>query len=169
MNSAKPPPPPPHRPGTSRPPPPPPLRTSKPPAVPSASPGTSQGHATAHATAIDAHAQAASHEPAHARGAAHEATQAPGSSVAPAPHVNSVAPAPHPSAVAPAPHAVVGVQPGQETRLRVSVKLSVRDPNLLLARPLAEGEAPPPGTRAAVLVLVEPAVEPESRSGGSST
>jgi hypothetical protein len=147
MNSAKPPPPPPHRPGTSRPPPPPPLRTSKPPAVPSASPGTSQ----AHATAIDAHPQAASHEPAHARGAAHEAAQAPASSVAPAPP------------------AVVGAQPGQETRLRVSVKLSVRDPNLLLARPLAEGEAPPPGTRAAVLVLVEPAAEPEPRSGGSST
>jgi hypothetical protein len=146
MNSAKPPPPPPHRPATSRPPPPPPLRTSKPPAVPSASPGTSQ----AHATAIDARAEAAAHEPAHARGAPHEAAQAPASSVAPAP----------PAVVA---------QPGQETRLRVSVKLSVRDPNLLLARPLAEGEAPPPGTRAAVLVLVEPAAEPEPRSGGSST
>jgi hypothetical protein len=156
MNSAKPPPPPPHRPGTSRPPPPPPLRTSKPPAVPSASPGTSQ----AHATAIDARAQAAPHEPAHARGAANEGAQAPAGSVAPAPHAGSVAPAP-PS--------VVGAQPGQETRLRVSVKLSVRDPNLLLARPLGEGEAPPPGTRAAVLVLVEPAAEPEPRSGGSST
>jgi hypothetical protein len=63
----------------------------------------------------------------------------------------------------------VAAQPGQETRLRVSVKLSVRDPNLLLARPLAEGDAAPPGTRAAVLVLIEPAVDAESRSGGSST
>jgi hypothetical protein len=60
-------------------------------------------------------------------------------------------------------------QPGLETRLRVSVKLSVRDPNLLLARPLREGEAPPPGTREAVLVLVEPAAEPDPRGGGAST
>ena len=73
--------------------------------------------------------------------------------------------APAQASVAPA----VVAQPGQETRLRVSVKLSVRDANLLLARPLREGEAPPPGTRAAVLVLVEPAAEPETGSGGAST
>jgi hypothetical protein len=68
-----------------------------------------------------------------------------------------------------APPIAVVAQPGLETRLRVSVKLSVRDPNLLLARPLREGEAPPPGTREAVLVLVEPAAEPDPRGGGAST
>jgi hypothetical protein len=139
MNSAKPPPPP-HRPGTSRPPPPPPLRTSKPPAVPSAGPAT-------------AHASATAQEPAqgHAAYNAHPAVQEP-------------AYAPAPSAAPP-----IVAQPGPETRLRVSVKLSVRDPNLLLARPSREGEAAPPGTRAAVLVLSDPAAEPEPRNGGAST
>lgn len=142
MNSAKPPPPP-HRPGTSRPPPPPPLRTSKPPALPSAA-----SHATAHA-------HATAQEPAQPHASGHEPAYAPAPSVAPE--------ARHPSAPP------IVAQPGQETRLRVSVKLSVRDPNLLLARPLREGETPPPGTRAAVLVLVEPAAEPEPRNGGAST
>jgi hypothetical protein len=161
MNSAKPPPPPPHRPGTSRPPPPPPLRTSKPPAVPAVA---QTAHATgrepsqAHATA-NAPSQAPSQPPSHAP------SQAPSQAPSHAPPVASVPPA---SAAPAGPaHAVAPpvVQPGQETRLRVSVKLSVRDPNLLIARPLREGEAPPPGTRAAVLVLVEP----EPSNGGSST
>jgi hypothetical protein len=90
---------------------------------------------------------AQAHATAHAHAATPEPAHAPVASVAPA----------------------VVAQPGQETRLRVSVKLSVRDANLLLARPLREGEAPPPGTRAAVLVLVEPAAEPETGNGGSST
>jgi hypothetical protein len=49
-------------------------------------------------------------------------------------------------------------------RQRVSVKVSVRDARLFLARPLADGEAPPPGTREAFLVLAEPEidVEPEA-------
>jgi hypothetical protein len=44
--------------------------------------------------------------------------------------------------------------------LRVAVKLSVRDPNLVIARPLPAGEAAPPGTREAVLILVEPGADP---------
>jgi hypothetical protein len=102
--------------------------------------------------------------------AAHAAAQDPAqvhaSSYTPAPaQAPSYPPAPV-QAQAPAP---IAVQPGQETRIRVSVKLSVRDPNLLLARPLREGEAPPPGTRAAVLVLVEPAVEPSTGHDGAAT
>jgi hypothetical protein len=41
----------------------------------------------------------------------------------------------------------------------VSVKTSVRDPDLLVVRPLAEGQPPPPGTREAFLVMVEPAAD----------
>jgi hypothetical protein len=94
-----------------------------------------------------AHAAAQAHATAHASAPGYEHAHAPAASAAP-PMV---------------------AQPGLETRLRVSVKLSVRDPNLLLARPLREGEAPPPGTREAVLVLVEPAAEPDPRGGGAST
>jgi hypothetical protein len=84
---------------------------------------------------------------------------APTSSVAPAAAAH--APAMAPVSVPPAAPAPVAAGPGQETRLRVSVKLSVRDPNLLIARPLAAGEPPPPGTREALLVLVEPANVPD--------
>jgi hypothetical protein len=45
----------------------------------------------------------------------------------------------------------------------VSVKLSVRDPNLVLARPLREGDPTPPGTREAFLVLVEAGVPDEAK------
>jgi hypothetical protein len=37
----------------------------------------------------------------------------------------------------------------------VSVKISVRDPSLLVVRPLAEGQSPPPGTREAFLVMAD--------------
>jgi hypothetical protein len=37
----------------------------------------------------------------------------------------------------------------------VSVKTSVRDPSLLVVRPLGEGQSPPAGTREAFLVMVE--------------
>jgi hypothetical protein len=107
-------------------------------------------------------------EPVHASSVAHAA--------APVEHANSYAPAPAqapsyapPPVNAHPPVAPVAAQPGQETRIRVSVKLSVRDPNLLLARPLPEGEAPPPGTRAAIIVLVEPAVEPPPGHDGAAT
>jgi len=92
---------------------------------------------------------------AHAAAQAHASAPAPGYEHAHAPAASAAPP--------------MVAQPGLETRLRVSVKLSVRDPNLLLARPLREGEAPPPGTREAVLVLVEPAAEPDPRGGGAST
>jgi hypothetical protein len=68
----------------------------------------------------------------------------------------SVVAAPPPAAPAP----VYTPVPGQETRLRVAVKLSVRDPNLVIARPLPAGEAPPPGTREALLILFEPGADP---------
>lgn len=51
--------------------------------------------------------------------------------------------------------------------MRVSVKISVRDPSLFIARPLAEGQALPPGTREARLVLVEPAAEPVTEAPGT--
>jgi hypothetical protein len=58
--------------------------------------------------------------------------------------------------------------PGQEVRIRVSVKLSVRDPNLIVARALGDGESAPAGTREAVLVLVEPGPDagPPANGGG---
>jgi hypothetical protein len=40
--------------------------------------------------------------------------------------------------------------------VRVSFKTSARDANLIVARPLAEGQELPPGTREALLVLVDP-------------
>ena len=85
---------------------------------------------------------------------------APSPSVAPYPHS-----APPPQYAPPAAQYSLP-SPGQETRIRVSVKLSVRDPNLLIARPLAHGEPPPPGTREATLLLVEPAAEPATSSNG---
>ena len=42
-----------------------------------------------------------------------------------------------------------------EVRRRVSVKVSVRDPDLIVVRPLADGEAAPAGTREAFLVMVD--------------
>jgi hypothetical protein len=98
---------------------------------------------------------AQAHAAAQAHATAHASTPAPAYEQAHAPAASAAPP--------------MVAQPGLETRLRVSVKLSVRDPNLLLARPLREGEAPPPGTREAVLVLVEPAAEPDPRGGGAPT
>lgn len=100
---------------------------------------------------------------------------APTGSVAPAPAAVSVrapaaeGPASMAPAAPPAPAPPAMAVPGQETRLRVSVKLSVRDPNLLIARPLGAGEPPPPGTREALLILVEPAANPATTPDGGST
>lgn len=44
--------------------------------------------------------------------------------------------------------------PASDARRRVSVKVSVRDPSLLVVRPLADGEAAPAGTSEAFLVMV---------------
>jgi hypothetical protein len=41
--------------------------------------------------------------------------------------------------------------PLSSARVRVSVKSSVRDPNLLIVRLLAEGQSAPPGTQEAYL------------------
>jgi hypothetical protein len=46
------------------------------------------------------------------------------------------------------------------SRLRVSVKVSVRDPNLLVVRPLPDGQPLPPGTREAMLVLADTEGDP---------
>jgi hypothetical protein len=50
----------------------------------------------------------------------------------------------------------------------VSVKLSVRDPHLFVARALADGEAPPPGTREAYLVLAESEIDVEAEIDSAS-
>ena len=101
-----------------------------------------------------------SHGPA-SRGAVSQAPGSPGPA-SQAPASQAPARADSPSGHGPAFVASPFV-PGQETRIRVSVKLSVRDPNLVLARPLREGEAAPPGTREAFLVLTEAGVPDEAK------
>jgi hypothetical protein len=51
--------------------------------------------------------------------------------------------------------ALVAVVPSGGGRMRVSVKVSVRDPSLFLLRPLADGASPPAGTREGFLTLAE--------------
>jgi hypothetical protein len=58
--------------------------------------------------------------------------------------------------------------PGGESRIRVSVKVSVRDATLILARPLRDGEPAPPGTREGFLVLVEPEFDGSQAPSGES-
>jgi hypothetical protein len=43
-----------------------------------------------------------------------------------------------------------------QLRLRVSIKISVRDPTLLIVRRLDEGKAPPAGAREGWLVMADP-------------
>jgi hypothetical protein len=57
---------------------------------------------------------------------------------------------------------------GRGGRIRVSVKTSVRDPTLLLLRPLPEGQLAPTGTREGFLVLTETEVEGRSNSNGGA-
>jgi hypothetical protein len=53
-------------------------------------------------------------------------------------------------------HAAPATEPSENrSRVRVSVKTSVRDPNLLVVRRLDEGKALPPGTREGWLVMPE--------------
>jgi hypothetical protein len=59
---------------------------------------------------------------------------------------------PPPPPVAPATKSAPQVK---QTRIRVSVRTSARDATLFVVRPLAEGQAPPAGTREAVLLLNE--------------
>jgi hypothetical protein len=63
------------------------------------------------------------------------------------------------------------VSPGSSasrTPLLVSVKVSVRDPNLLLVRLLPDGKAPPPGTRSAFLLLTESDTDRVDGSSGGN-
>jgi hypothetical protein len=64
---------------------------------------------------------------------------------------------------------LVAATPSAGGRMRVSVRLSVRDPSLFLLRPLADGSPPPAGTREGFLTLAED-VDAASRhtKGGSS-
>jgi hypothetical protein len=55
----------------------------------------------------------------------------------------------------PPPQSLESAPPVGEVRRRVSVKTSVRDPDLLVVRPLADGESTPAGTREAFLVMVD--------------
>jgi len=55
----------------------------------------------------------------------------------------------------PPPQSPESAQPASDVRRRVSVKVSVRDPNLLVVRSLAEGESAPAGTREAFLVMAD--------------
>jgi hypothetical protein len=67
-------------------------------------------------------------------------------------------------AAAPVPIQAPVLAPVWQSRLRVSVKASSRDPNLLVVRPLPEGQGPPPGAREAILVLVDGEGERPSRA-----
>jgi hypothetical protein len=68
-----------------------------------------------------------------------------------APPLGSVRPSPAVHVQVPAPP----LPPVWQSKLRVSVKASARDPNLLVVRPLPEGQRPPPGTHVAHILLVE--------------
>jgi hypothetical protein len=54
-----------------------------------------------------------------------------------------------------------------DVRMRVSVKTSVRDPRLLLIRPLADGQAAPAGTREGYLLLAGADGDIDARSSSS--
>jgi hypothetical protein len=54
-----------------------------------------------------------------------------------------------------------------QKQVRVSVKTSARDPSLIIARPLADGQTLPAGTREALLVLVDPSAEPSAGAPGT--
>jgi hypothetical protein len=54
--------------------------------------------------------------------------------------------------------------PESRTRLRVSVKYSVRDPTLLVVRSLADGQSAPAGTHEGYLVLSEATTDPTRSS-----
>jgi hypothetical protein len=61
-----------------------------------------------------------------------------------------------------------GRSSGRDGRLRVSVKTSVRDPSLLLLRPLPEGQQAPTGTREGFLVLAETDTNGRSHANGDA-
>lgn len=71
----------------------------------------------------------------------------------PPPPASAPPPPPQPRVLESGPAPVAA--PVSEARRRVSVKVSVRDPDLLVVRPLADGEAAPAGTKEAFLVMVD--------------
>ena len=78
--------------------------------------------------------------------------------------------APQPDSGPPSPAASVRTVPARaDERIRVSVKTSVRDPQLLLLRPLPEGQRAPTGTREGFLVLAETEPGERSHANGSHT
>jgi hypothetical protein len=82
----------------------------------------------------------------------------------PKPQVLPLRPPPQSLESTPPAKSLGSAPPAKETRRRVSVKVSVRDPGLLVVRSLAQGEPAPAGTREAFLVMVDApdgaAVEP---------
>lgn len=58
---------------------------------------------------------------------------------------------------------------GRDIRMRVSVKTSLRDPSLLLLRPLSDGQLPPAGTREGFLVLADDNGSRNGSNGGGAT
>jgi hypothetical protein len=88
----------------------------------------------------------------------------------PLPSVRALKPAPKPTLLPPVSSATMLAAPlaappapresvQAELRVRVSVQTSVRDPNLLVVRRLADGKTPPPGTREAFLVMTDGGAE----------
>jgi hypothetical protein len=75
-------------------------------------------------------------------------------------------PKPHVVPLPPAPRSFESKPSATEVYRRVSVKVSVRDPKLLVVRPLAEGESAPAGTREAFLVMNAPDGASVESSGG---
>jgi hypothetical protein len=66
----------------------------------------------------------------------------------------------------PPPQSVQSAPAPGEVRRRVYVKVSVRDPDLLVVRPLADGESAPAGTREAFLIVVGAPVGATADSSG---
>jgi hypothetical protein len=77
------------------------------------------------------------------------------STLPPPPLPSRAVPKPQALPLRPPPQSLESAPPATEVRRRVSVKLSVRDPDLLVVRPLADGESAPTGTREALLVMVD--------------
>jgi hypothetical protein len=83
--------------------------------------------------------------------------------------IGTPAPAPPRPTAATAPVDAVpskSVPTPRDQRIRVSVKTSVRDPELLLLRPLREGQRAPTGTREGFLILPEVEAGDHSHANG---
>jgi hypothetical protein len=85
----------------------------------------------------------------------------------PPPQTNRPMPMPRLMPVPPPPQLLESTPPAGQVRRRVSVKASVRDPDLLVVRPLAHGESAPAGTREAFLVIVDASAGAAAGSSGS--